>query len=58
MQGERPYDDWIVGAFLVAEGSEAHVPKGYIYFAMGFSAVVEGLNLWTKKRSQDRLLPD
>ena len=48
----------LVGAFLVAEGFEAHVPKGYIYFAMGFSAVVEGLNLWTKKRSQDRLLPD
>jgi predicted tellurium resistance membrane protein TerC len=48
----------LVGAFLIAEGFEAHVPKGYIYFAMGFSAVVEGLNLWTKKRSQDRLLPD
>jgi predicted tellurium resistance membrane protein TerC len=48
----------LVGAFLVAEGFEAHVPKAYIYFAMGFSAVVEGLNLWTKKRSQDRLLPD
>ena len=48
----------LVGAFLVAEGFDAHVPKAYIYFAMGFSAVVEGLNLWTKKRSQDRLLPD
>ncbi|MFD0726121.1 TerC family protein [Lysobacter brunescens] len=48
----------LVGGFLVAEGFEAHVPKAYIYFAMGFSAVVEGLNLWTKKRSQDRLLPD
>jgi len=48
----------LVGAFLVAEGFEAHVPKAYIYFAMGFSAVVEGLNLWTRKRSQDRLLPD
>lgn len=48
----------LVGAFLVAEGFEAHVPKAYIYFAMGFSAVVEGLNLWAKKRSEDRLLPD
>lgn len=48
----------LVGAFLVAEGFDAHMPKAYIYFAMGFSAVVEGLNLWTKKRSQDRLLPD
>lgn len=48
----------LVGAFLVAEGFEAHVPKAYIYFAMGFSAVVEGLNLWARKRSEDRLLPD
>ena len=48
----------LVGAFLVAEGFEAHVPKAYIYFAMGFSAVVEGLNLWAKKRSEARLLPD
>ena len=47
----------LVGAYLVAEGFEAHVPKGYIYFAMGFSAVVEALNLLTKKRAQQRLLP-
>ena len=44
----------LVGAFLVAEGFGAHVPKGYIYFAMGFSALVETLNLWAKKRSQQR----
>ncbi len=48
----------LVGAFLVAEGLEVHVPKGYIYFAMGFSAAVEILNLWTKKRAQERLLPE
>lgn len=48
----------LVGAFLVAEGFEAHVPKGYIYFAMGFSAVVESLNLWAKKRAQQRMLPE
>ncbi len=48
----------LVGAFLVAEGLGAHVPKGYIYFAMGFSAAVESLNLWTKKRAQQRLLPE
>jgi predicted tellurium resistance membrane protein TerC len=48
----------LVGGFLVAEGFEAHVPKGYIYFAMGFSAVVETLNLWAKKRAQQRLLPE
>lgn len=48
----------LVGAYLVAEGFEAHVPKGYIYFAMGFSAVVEVLNLWAKKRASQRLLPE
>jgi len=48
----------LVGAYLVAEGFEAHVPKGYIYFAMGFSAVVETLNLWAKKRAQQRLSPE
>ncbi len=48
----------LVGAFLVAEGLEVHVPKGYIYFAMGFSAAVETLNLWAKRRAQERLLPE
>jgi predicted tellurium resistance membrane protein TerC len=48
----------LVGAFLVAEGLGAHIPKGYIYFAMGFSAAVESLNLWAKKRTQQRLLPE
>ncbi|MEQ1512635.1 MAG: TerC family protein [Lysobacteraceae bacterium] len=48
----------LVGAFLVAEGFGAHVPKGYIYFAMGFSGLVESLNLWAKKRAQRRLLPE
>jgi predicted tellurium resistance membrane protein TerC len=48
----------LVGAFLVAEGFEAHVPKGYIYFAMGFSAAVECLNLLAKKRAQQRMLPE
>ena len=48
----------LVGVFLVAEGFEAHVPKGYIYFAMGFSAAVESLNLWAKQRAKQRLLPE
>ena len=30
---------------LIAEGFGAHVPKAYLYAAMGFSALVEGLNL-------------
>mgnify|MGYP003408350560 FL=1 len=48
----------LVGAYLIAEGFGAHVPKGYIYFAMGFSALVETLNLWAKKKQQQRLLPE
>ena len=41
----------LIGVYLVTEGFEMHVPKGYIYGAMGFSALVEFLNLWAKKRS-------
>ncbi len=48
----------LVGAYLVAEGFEAHVPKGYIYFAMGFSAAVEMLNLWAKKREKQRVVAE
>ena len=33
----------MIGMTLIAEGFGAHVPKGYIYTAMAFSAVVEGL---------------
>ena len=35
----------MIGMALVADGLDFHVPKGYIYFAMAFSAVVEMLNL-------------
>jgi predicted tellurium resistance membrane protein TerC len=35
----------LIGMSLVAEGFEFHIPKGYIYFAMGFSVFVEVLNL-------------
>lgn len=48
----------LVGGFLIAEGLEAHVPKAYIYFAMGFSAAVEILNLMAKKRTESRLQPE
>lgn len=45
----------LVGAYLITEGFEAHISKGYIYFAMAFSAAVEFLNLWEKRRSRGRL---
>jgi len=35
----------LIGMSLVAEGFDVHIPKGYIYFAMGFSILVEALNL-------------
>jgi predicted tellurium resistance membrane protein TerC len=48
----------LVGVYLVADGFEAHIPKGYIYGAMGFSALVECLNLWARRRAQGRLQPE
>lgn len=48
----------LVGAFLVLEGFSLHISKGYIYGAMGFSALVEGLNLWAKRNENRRGLPD
>jgi predicted tellurium resistance membrane protein TerC len=35
----------LVGVALIAEGSDFHIPKGYIYFAMAFSVGVEMLNI-------------
>jgi hypothetical protein len=35
----------MIGFTLVAEGFEVHIPKGYVYFAMGFSVFVEMINL-------------
>jgi predicted tellurium resistance membrane protein TerC len=35
----------LIGLSLVAEGLDHHIPKGYIYFAMGFSVFVEMINL-------------
>jgi len=48
----------LVGAYLVLEGLEIHVPKGYVYGSMGFSALVEGLNLWAKHRALARSSDD
>ncbi len=48
----------MIGLVLIADGFGVHVPKGYIYTAMAFSALVEGLNMWSRKsreRKADRL---
>lgn len=44
----------LIGMVLVAEGLHQHIPRGYIYFAMGFSLFVELLNLKLVKRGPKR----
>jgi predicted tellurium resistance membrane protein TerC len=44
----------MIGMTLIAEGFGMHVPKGYIYTAMTFSAVIEGLNMFTRRARQRR----
>ena len=41
----------LIGTNLVAEGLGFHIPKGYTYFAMGFSVLVEMLNLRLRKKT-------
>jgi predicted tellurium resistance membrane protein TerC len=42
----------MIGMTLIAEGMGFHVPKGYVYAAMGFSALVEGLNMMARRARQ------
>ncbi|WP_374659097.1 TerC family protein [Phenylobacterium sp.] len=44
----------MIGAVLIADGFGVHVPKGYIYAAMAFSALVEGLNMWSRSAAKKR----
>ena len=53
----------LIGLSLIMEGFEQHIPKGYIYFAMGFSVFVEMINLRLRKVAapvhlHDRYAPD
>ena len=41
----------MIGLVLIADGFGVHVPKGYIYAAMGFSVAVESLNLLKRRRA-------
>lgn len=45
----------LIGVSLLAEAFEQHIPKGYIYFAMAFSVLVEMLNLKMKAKSEKPL---
>ena len=44
----------LIGAYLLLEGFDVHIPKGYIYGSMGFSVLVEVLNLWAKRNARLR----
>src|SRR5688572_208729 len=48
----------LIGMSLVAEGFDHHIPKGYVYFAMGFSVFVEALNLKMRKKTEPVHLRD
>lgn len=45
----------LIGFTLIVEGLHKQIPKGYIYFAMGFSVFVEMLNLQMRKNNRDPL---
>jgi len=44
----------MIGMTLIADGMGYHVPRGYIYAAMGFSALVEGLNMLARRNRAKR----
>lgn len=46
----------LIGVLLVAEGFGQHIPKGYVYFAMAFSAGVECLNLRAQAKSKAKVV--
>jgi predicted tellurium resistance membrane protein TerC len=42
----------LIGVSLIGEGLDQHIPKGYIYFAMGFSIFVEMINLRIRSKAK------
>jgi predicted tellurium resistance membrane protein TerC len=54
----------LIGLSLIVEGFDVHIPKGYIYFAMGFSVFVEMINLRLRRKKsapvdlRERYAPD
>jgi len=47
----------LIGAVLILDGLNVHVPRPYIYFAMGFSVMVEWLNLLMRRRAVEHHVP-
>ncbi len=48
----------LIGVNLVADGMGQHIPKGYVYFAMAFSVLVEMLNLRVRSKTPPVQLHD
>jgi predicted tellurium resistance membrane protein TerC len=44
----------LVGVALICDGLDVHIARGYLYFAMAFSAAVEALNLLARRRRRQR----
>jgi predicted tellurium resistance membrane protein TerC len=44
----------MIGAVLIADGFGVHVPKGYIYAAMAFAGLVEGLNMASRNAARKK----
>ena len=44
----------LIGVFLIADGFGLKIPKGYLYFALGFSVLVEAMNHWMRKKKPTR----
>lgn len=44
----------LIGIALIADGWDFHIPKGYIYFAMIFSLVVECINIYASKKAKKK----
>jgi predicted tellurium resistance membrane protein TerC len=44
----------MIGMTLIAEGLHFHIPRGYVYAAMGFSTLVEFLNMLARRARKKR----
>jgi len=44
----------LVGTALMADAAHFHIPRGYLYFAIAFSILVEALNIWSRHRGSKK----
>jgi len=44
----------LIGVALIADGFDVHIPRGYVYFAMAFAAIVEGFNILARQSRRRR----